>query len=92
VRTKGEGSVKSNAEELGIGVECKRGAGQSELGLMQSLMGDRTEEAPFTFSGVVWEVPFQGPFFKVIEGLLARVGSFQRVRGGRPDGEIISIE
>jgi len=54
-------------------------------------MGARTEEATFTFSGVDWETPFQGPFFKVIEGLLDRVGSFQRVKGGRPDGEIISI-
>jgi len=27
VRTKGEGLVKSNAEELGSGVECKRGGG-----------------------------------------------------------------
>jgi len=34
----------------------------------------------------------QGPFFKVVEGLLDSEGSFQRVRGGRPDGEIISIE
>jgi len=42
-------------------------------------MGVRTEEATFTFSGVDW-------------GLLDRVSSFQRVRGGRPDGEIISIE
>jgi len=52
----------------------------------------RTEEATFTFSGVDWEAPFQEPFFKVIEGLLDRVDSFQRVRRGRPDGEIISIE
>jgi len=28
----------------------------------------------------------------VAEGLLDSVGSFQRVRGGRPDGEIISNE
>jgi len=28
----------------------------------------------------------------VVEGLLDRVGSFQRVRGGRPDGEIINRE
>jgi len=54
-------------------------------------MGVRTEEATFTFSGVYWEVPFQGPFFKVIVGLLDTMGSFQRVKGGRPDGEIISI-
>jgi len=59
---------------------------------MQSLMGVRTEEATFIFSGVDWEMPFQGPFFKVIKGLLDRVGSFQWVRGGRPDGKIISIE
>jgi len=56
------------------------------------LDGVRTEEAIFTFRGVDWEVPFQGPFFKVVEGLLDSVGSFQRVSGGRPDGEIISIE
>jgi len=52
MRTKGEGSVKSNAEELGNGVECKGSPSQSELGLMQSLMGVRTEEATFTFCGV----------------------------------------
>jgi len=52
----------------------------------------RTEETTFTFSGVAWAAPFQRPFFKLIEGLLDRVGSFQRVRGGRLDGEIISIE
>jgi len=34
VRTKAEGSVKSNAEELGSGIECEGGASQSELGLM----------------------------------------------------------
>jgi len=51
-------------------------------------MGVRTEEATFTFSRVDWEAPFQGPFFKVIEGLLDKVGSFQRVREGRQDGEI----
>jgi len=55
-------------------------------------MGVHTEEATFTFSGVDWEAPFQRPFFKVIKGFLDRMGSFQRVRGGRPDGEIISIE
>jgi len=57
VRTKGEGSVKSNAEELGSGVECKGGASQSELGLMQSLMGVCTKEETFTFSGIEWEAP-----------------------------------
>jgi len=46
----------------------------------------------FTFSGVDWEAPFQGPFFKEVEGLLDKVGSFQRTRGGRLDGEIISIK
>jgi len=92
MRTKGEGLVKSNAEELGSGVDCKGGANQSELGLMRSLMGVPTEEATFTFSRFDWEAPFQGPFFKVIEGLLDRVGSFYRVRGGRSDGEIISME
>jgi len=50
MRTKGEGSVKSNAEELGGGVECKGGASHSELELILSLMGVRTEEATFTFS------------------------------------------
>jgi len=35
-------------------------------------MGARTEEATFTFSGVDWETPFQGPFFKVVEVLLDR--------------------
>jgi len=59
---------------------------------MRGLIGVRTEEVTFTFNGVDCEAPFQGPFFKVIEGLLDRVGSFQQVRKGRPDGEIISIE
>jgi len=85
LRTKGECSDKSNAEELGSGCECKGGANQSELRLMRSLMGVRTDEATFTFIGVDWMATFQGPFFKVIEGLLDRVGCFQRVRGGRPD-------
>jgi len=92
VRSNGEDSVKSNTEELGSGVESKEGASQTELGLMRSLMGIRTEEATFTFIGIDWEAPFHGPFFKVIEGILNRMGSFQCVRGGRPDGEIISIE
>jgi len=69
LQSKGEGSVKSNTEELGGWVECKRGPSQSELGLMRSLMEICTEEAIFTFSGVDWEAPFQGPFFKVVEGL-----------------------
>jgi len=51
-----------------------------------------TEEATFTFSKVNWEAPFHRPFFTVIEGLLDSLGSLQRVGGGRPDGEIISIE
>jgi len=55
------------------------------------LIGVHAEEATFTFSRIDWEALFQKPFFKVIEGLLNRVGSFQRVRGGRPVGEIISI-
>jgi len=63
VRTKGEGSVKSNAKEFGSGVECKRGASQSVLGLMWGLMGVRTEEATFIFSEIDWEVPLQTPFF-----------------------------
>jgi len=58
MQTKGEGSVKSNAEELGGGVECKKGASQSEFELMRSLMGVSTEEVTFTFSGVDWEAPF----------------------------------
>jgi len=37
------------------------GASQRELGLMRGLMRIRTEEATFTFSGVDWEAPFQGP-------------------------------
>jgi len=59
---------------------------------MQSLIGVCTEQATFALSEVDWEAPFQGLFFKVIEGLLNRVGSFQWIRRGRPDGEIISIE
>jgi len=59
---------------------------------MRGLMGVRTEEATFTFIGADWEAPFQKTFFKVIEGLLDGVGRIQRVRGGRPNGEIISIE
>jgi len=53
VRTKEEDSVKSNAEELGSGVECKGGSSQSELGLMRGLMGVRTEEATFFHSSSV---------------------------------------
>jgi len=45
-----------------------------------------------SFNGIDWEAPFQKPFFKVIESFLDRVGSFQRIRGVRPDGEIISIK
>jgi len=41
-------------------------------------MGVCTEEATFTFSGVDREAPFPRPFFKMIEGLLDRVGSFQQ--------------
>jgi len=52
MQTKVEGLIKSNTEELGSGVECKGGASQTELGLMRSLMGVRTEKATFTFSGV----------------------------------------
>jgi len=47
---------------------------------MRSLMWARTEEAAFTFSGVDWETPFQGPFFKVVESLLDSMDSFQRSR------------
>jgi len=83
------GSVKRNTEELGGGVEGKGGACQSELGLMRRLVGVRAEEAAFTFSGVDWEAPFQGPFFKVVKDLLNSVGSLHRVGGRRPDGEII---
>jgi len=92
MRNKREGSVKSNTEELGGGVEYKGCVGQSELGLMRSLVGVRAEKAAFTFSGVDWEAPFQGPFFKVVKGLLISVGRLQRVGRGRPEGEIISIE
>jgi len=42
---------------------------------MRSLMGVRTEEAAFTFCRVNCEVPFQGPFFNMVEDLLDRVGS-----------------
>jgi len=68
MRTKGEGSVKSNTEEPGGGAECKMGASQSEPRPMRSLMGVRTEEATPTLSRVDWEVPPQGPLFKVAEG------------------------
>jgi len=44
-------------------------------------MGVSIEEVTFTFSGVDWEAPFQGPFFKVVEDLLDSVGSFQQFRG-----------
>jgi len=74
MRTKGESLLKGHTEELGGGLNV-RGCQQSELGLMRSLMGVRTE-ATFTFSGINWEAPFQGPFFKVVEGLLDSVGSF----------------
>jgi len=62
MRSKGESSVKSNTEELGGRVKCKGGASQSELGLMRSLMGVRTEEATFTFSGVDRERHFRDHF------------------------------
>jgi len=73
MRTKG---VKSNIEKLGNGVECTGSASQSELWLMRSLMGVRTEEALFTFSGVDWEAPFQRLVFMVIVGLLAEWAAF----------------
>jgi len=44
--------------------------------MMRSLMVVRTEEATFTFSGVDWEAPFQGPFFKGIEGLRTEWAAF----------------
>jgi len=50
---------------------------------MRSLMEVHTEEATFTFSGVEWEAPFQGLFFKVVEGLLESVGSFQQEKNTR---------
>jgi len=59
---------------------------------MRSLMGVRTEEAALTFTGVNWEMPFHGPFFKVVEGLHDGVSSFQWIRGGGTDGKIISVE
>jgi len=34
-----------------------------------------TEEATFKFSGVDWEAPFQGPFFKVWTEWVAFSGS-----------------
>jgi len=84
---------KVTPRNLGAGLNVGlRGFSKSELGLMRSLMGIRTEEATFTFIGVDWEAPFQEPFFKVVEGLLDSVSSFQWVWGGRLDGEIISIE
>jgi len=92
MRTKGEGSVKSNTEELEGGFECNGCASQSELGLMRGLVGVCAEEATFIFSGVDWKAPFQGPFFKLAKGLLNSMGSFQQVGGGKPDGEIINIE
>jgi len=52
MRTKGEGSVKSNTEKLGVELNVTGGAGQSELGLMRSLITVRTEEATFTFRKV----------------------------------------
>jgi len=59
---------------------------------MRSLMGVHTAKATFRFFGVNWEAPFQEPFFEVVEGLLDGVSSFQWIRGGGPDGKIISIE
>jgi len=92
VRTKREGLVKSNTEELGSGVECKRGASQSELGFMRSLTGSVLMKQHSHLAGLTGRRHFRDHSQKMIEGLLDRVGSFQRVRGGRPDGEIISIE
>jgi len=83
---------KVTPRNLGVELNVRGGASQRELRLKWGLMGIRTEEATFTYIGVDWEAPFQRPFFKVIEGLLNRVGSFQRVRGESPYGEIISIE
>jgi len=85
--------LKVTLRNLVAGLNVRRGgAGQSEMGLIRSLMWVRTEETTFTFSRVDWEEPFQEPFFKVVEGLLDSVGSFKRVRRVRPDGEIINIE
>jgi len=39
VRTKGEGSVKSNTEELGVGVECKEGCQSQRVGVESKLDG-----------------------------------------------------
>jgi len=38
MRTKREGSIKSNTEKFGGVVECKGGASQSELRLMRRLV------------------------------------------------------
>jgi len=84
--------VRSKVTPRNLGAGLNVGGVPVNLGLMRTLTGVYTEEATFTFSGVDWEAPFWGPFFKVVEGLLDSMGSFQWVRGGRPDGEIISIE
>jgi len=86
VKTKGEGSVKINAEEPGGRVECKGGASQSEPGPMRGPTEVCTEKATPTSSGADWEAPRQRPPPKVIEGSLDRAGSPQWVRRGRPDG------
>jgi len=55
-------------------------------------MGVLTEEPAFTLCRVNQEAPFQGQFFKVVEGILDGVSNFQWIRRRGPDGKIISIE
>jgi len=48
------------------GYQSKR----AELRADKKLGGVHAEEATFTFCGVNWETPFQGPFFEVVDGFL----------------------
>jgi len=52
VRTKERVRSKVTPSNLGVGLNVRGGASQSELGLMCGLMGVRAEEATFTFSEV----------------------------------------
>jgi len=76
VRTKGEGSVKSNAEELGSGVKCEGDASQSELGLRCGLMGSMLKKQQSHLARLTGRHYFRD--FMVIKSFLNRVGSFQR--------------
>jgi len=71
-----ESSVEGHAKELGGGVKRKRGANQRELRLMRSLVRVQAEKVAFTFCGVNWDTPFQGPFFEVVEVILDGMHSF----------------